>query len=97
MRKCNYCRKIRQIEGASLLYSQNIVCISNFFPLKNCKIFSQINIDTDEKVQSAKYPFVSLHLLFGVDNETNENYRGIFSFSPLRKTEMENKVAIEKP
>ena len=68
-----------------------------FFPLKNCKIFSQINIDTDEKVQSAKCPFVSLHLLFGVDNETNENYRGIFSFSPLRKTEMENKVAIEKP
>ena len=52
---------------------------------------------TDEKVQSAKCPFVSLHLLFGVDNETNENYRGIFSFSPLRKTEMENKVAIEKP
>ena len=55
------------------------------------------NIDTDEEVQSAKCPFVSLHLLFGVDNETNENYRGIFSFSPLRKTEMENKVAIEKP
>ena len=39
----------------------------------------------------------------GVDNETNENYSGIFSFSRLEltfgktKTEMENKVAIEKP
>ena len=61
------------------------------------------NFNTDEEVQSAKCPFVSLHLLFGVDNETNENYSGIFSFSRLEltfgktKTEMENKVAIEKP
>ena len=40
MRKCNYCRKIRQIEGASLLYSQNIdkVCISNFLTASSVAI-----------------------------------------------------------